>query len=49
MPKIEITLTDEEKRRLVEAAERSQLRPATWAKAQLLLAALAARKAGESQ
>jgi hypothetical protein len=41
MAKIEITVTDDEKARLQSAADRSALRLATWAKAKLLLAAMA--------
>lgn len=41
MAKIEITLTEAEKAQLQGAADRSALRLATWAKAKLLLAAMA--------
>jgi hypothetical protein len=40
MAKIEISLTEDEKRKLKAAADKSQLRLATWAKARLLLAAM---------
>jgi len=40
MAKIEITLTDDEKRKLQAVADNSALRLATWAKAQLLLAVM---------
>lgn len=40
MAKIEITVTEAEKAKLQEAANRNALRLATWAKAHLLLAAM---------
>jgi hypothetical protein len=46
MAKIEITLTDAEKERLQEAADRSALKLATWAKAKLLLASMARHTGG---
>ena len=39
MPKIEITVTDAEKAMIGHAAEKEKLRPATWAKAKLLVLA----------
>jgi hypothetical protein len=45
MPKIEISLSEEEKRKLQAAADRHQLRLATWAKARLLLAAIGEKNA----
>ena len=46
MPKIELTVTDAEKEQIKRAAERAKLRPATWAKAKLLLAAMQSSKEG---
>ena len=40
MPKIELTMTDEEKRKLQAAADKRALKLATWCKAHLLLAAM---------
>lgn len=40
MPKIEITLTSDEKATLQSAADKSALRLATWAKALLILEAM---------
>ncbi len=40
MPKIEITVSDAEKAKLQAAADKSALRLATWAKAQLLVKAV---------
>jgi hypothetical protein len=39
MPKVELTLSDDEKRALQKAADRRALKLATWCKAHLLLAA----------
>lgn len=39
MPKIEITVTEAEKDMIRHAAEKEKLRPATWAKAKLLVMA----------
>ena len=47
MPKVELTLTDDEKRRLQEAANRAELRLATWCKAHLLLASQRKTQDGE--
>ena len=48
MPKIELRMTDADKAMLQAAADASQLKLATWAKAQLMLAAMGAkRRAGE--
>ena len=46
MAKIEITLSADEKARLQREADKSALKLATWAKAQLLLLAMGARKEG---
>ena len=40
MPKIELRMTDADKARMQAAADASQLRLATWAKAQLMMAVL---------
>ena len=40
MPKIELRMTDADKARMQAAADASQLRLATWAKAQLMIAVL---------
>ena len=40
MPKIELRMTDADKARMQAAADASQLRLATWAKAQLMIAAM---------
>ena len=42
MPKIELRMTDVDKARMQAAADASQLRLATWAKAQLMIAAIGA-------
>ena len=42
MPKIELRISDADKARMQAAADASQLRLATWAKAQLMLAAMGA-------
>ena len=47
MPKVELTLTDDEKRRLQEAANRAELKLATWCKAHLLLASQRKPQGGE--
>ena len=48
MPKIELRMTDADKARMQAAADASQLRLATWAKAQLMIAATGAGR-GEGQ
>jgi len=40
MPKVELSLSDEEKRTLQKAADRRALKLATWCRAHLLLAAM---------
>ena len=47
MAKVELTMTDKEKAQLQSAADASALKLATWAKAQLLLAAMGARKGAQ--
>ena len=44
MPKIELRMTDADKARMQAAADASQLRLATWAKAQLMIAAMGANR-----
>ena len=39
MPKMELSLTDDEKELIRFAADKEKLRPATWAKAKLLMMA----------
>ena len=48
MPKIELRMTDADKALMQAAADASQLRLATWAKAQLMIAAMGAGR-GEDQ
>jgi len=48
MPKIELRMTDADKARMQAAADASQLRLATWAKAQLMIAVLGAAR-GDGQ
>ena len=48
MPKIELRISDADKARMQAAADASQLRLATWAKAQLMIAAMGAGR-GEGQ
>ena len=48
MPKIELRMTDVDKARMQAAADASQLRLATWAKAQLMIAAMVTGR-GEGQ
>ena len=48
MPKIELRISDADKVRMQAAADASQLRLATWAKAQLMTAVLRAGR-GEGQ
>ena len=43
MPKVELTLSEEEKRKLQAAADKRALKLATWCKAHLLLAAMEGR------
>lgn len=47
MPKIELTVTDEQKAQMQRAADRVALRLATWAKARLMLDAMEKAKGGE--
>jgi len=44
MPKIELRMTDADKAMLQAAADANQLKLATWAKAQLMLAAMGAKR-----
>ena len=48
MPKIELRMTDADKALMQAAADASQLRLATWAKAQLMIAAMGAGR-GDGQ
>ena len=48
MPKIELRISDADKARMQAAADASQLRLATWAKAQRTIAAMGAGR-GEGQ
>jgi len=48
MPKIELRMTDADKARMQDAADKCQLRLATWAKAQLMIAAMGAGR-GDGQ
>lgn len=43
MAKVEITMSEDEKRTMQDAADGAKLRLATWARAQLLLAAIRAK------
>ena len=48
MPKIELRISDADKARMQAAADANQLRLTTWAKAQLMIAAMGAGR-GEGQ